>query len=305
MDEEFDADILKGLNINVPSGPVRPEQLNLDSNLQFRCHKDIACFNACCKNIDIHLTPYDILRLKNRLKISSDEFLEQHTMPFDMDHHGMPGFKMLTKAGTAECQFLTEAGCSVYEDRPAACRYYPVGSMGMRPKDENVIKDIFFLVKEDHCLGHFENKTQTIAEYRRDQAVEIYDEMNKIWREIIIRKRSSGPTIGNPSERSFQLFQMASYELDHFRRFVNSQSFKATFDIDEQTYAELNQNEEQLLRFAMDFLKQILFGENVIALKTGAREERLEKRKPMWDARRKKDVAVHQQNKLGEQDDKT
>ena len=54
---------------------MEPVELNLDSEFQFHCHKGIACFNACCKNIDIQMTPYDIVRLKQRLEMNSSEFL--------------------------------------------------------------------------------------------------------------------------------------------------------------------------------------------------------------------------------------
>ena len=60
-----------------------PGQLAGDTVIQFRCHKDIDCFNTCCKNIDNMLTPFDILRLKKRLGITSAEFLRQYTEPFD------------------------------------------------------------------------------------------------------------------------------------------------------------------------------------------------------------------------------
>ena len=63
----------------IPDTPVVPNQLEGDAVIQFRCHKDIDCFNACCKNIDIMLTPYDIIRLKQRLGITSTEFLREYT----------------------------------------------------------------------------------------------------------------------------------------------------------------------------------------------------------------------------------
>ena len=46
---------------------VVPTILELGSTLQFKCHKGISCFNACCRNADITLTPYDIIRLKQHL----------------------------------------------------------------------------------------------------------------------------------------------------------------------------------------------------------------------------------------------
>ena len=62
-----------------------PKILDDDTKIQFRCHKGISCFNACCKNADITLTPYDVLRLKKRLGLTSGEFLKQHTVPFEME----------------------------------------------------------------------------------------------------------------------------------------------------------------------------------------------------------------------------
>ena len=63
---------------------VEPSQLTLDAKFKFRCHKGIKCFTKCCKNINILLTPYDIIRMKKRLGISSEEFLDKYTyMEFD------------------------------------------------------------------------------------------------------------------------------------------------------------------------------------------------------------------------------
>jgi Fe-S-cluster containining protein len=277
------------------SSPVRPVRLTLDDTIQFDCYKGIACFNACCKNIDIQLTPYDILRLKRRLGMQSKEFVARHTVPFEMDHHGMPGLKLRTKPGTQECVFLTEEGCGVYEDRPAACRYYALGSMGVRKKDSSQVEDVYFLVKEDHCLGHNEPRRLTIRQYREEQGVEKYDEMNAEWRDIVIKKRSSGPTVGKPSERSMQLFDMCSYDLDSFREFVQSPGFQEVFDLEADTLQRLLADEEARLAFAFRFLKQVLFGEHTIPLRQGAREKRLERARERLSERRQAEKNEAQQ----------
>ena len=276
--------------------PVDPIELTLDSSFRFDCHKNIACFNACCKSIDITLTPYDIVRLKRRLELDSKEFVAQYTVPFELDFHGMPGLKLVTKPGTTECVFLTEEGCSVYQDRPAACRYYALGSMGVRRKGEAQVEDIYFAVKESHCLGHCEPKTQTVREYRKEQGIEDYDEMNREWRDLIIKKRSTGPTVGAPSARSLQLFDMCSYDMDSFREFIQTEGFMAVFDLDSEEQDVLRTHEDQLLRFAMRFLKQVLFGENTIPIKQGAREKRIERRKDVWAKRRDEEVKKHRES---------
>ncbi len=265
--------------------PIEPVELDLDSVFRFRCHERIACFNACCKSIDITLTPYDILRLKRRLGLSSKEFVARYTFAFELDSHGLPGLKLATKPRSTECVFLAEEGCSVYEDRPAACRYYALGAMGIRPKDSTRVQDIFFVVRESHCLGHEEATTQTVREYRAEQGVDVYDEMNRSWRDLIIRKRSAGPTIGQPSTRSMQLFDMCSYDMDSFREFIASVGFRAVFELDDAEIERLAGNEDELLRFSMRFLAQVLFGERTIPVKPGARERRIAERKEVWARR--------------------
>ena len=128
--------------------PVNPVELTLDSEIQFHCHKNISCFNECCKNIDITLMPYDIQRLKRRENISSSEWVAKYTVPFPMDAHDMPGLKLATRPGSTACVYLREEGCSVYEDRPTACRYYALGSMGVRKQGAAEVEDLYFMVAE-------------------------------------------------------------------------------------------------------------------------------------------------------------
>ena len=59
-----------------PSSPVLPAQLDETHVFHFRCYKGIDCFNACCRSIDIMLTPYDILRLKQHLGMTLDRISE-------------------------------------------------------------------------------------------------------------------------------------------------------------------------------------------------------------------------------------
>lgn len=259
--------------------PIQPTKLSLNDTLQFRCHKDIACFNECCKKIDILLTPYDILRLKKRLDLTSEVFLAQYTVPYEMDAQGMPGIKIRTADDNLICPFLREAGCSVYEDRPSACRYYPLGLLSMRQQDSTTDENAYFLVKEDHCLGHNEPRTLPIQDYRQEQEVDIYDETNHEWRQIILKKRSAGPTIGKPTLRSYQFFFLGSYNLDGLRSFILSQGFLEVYELDDKTLEQLNQDDVTLLRFGFRLLRQVLFGEMTIPLKENAMQTRVQRRR--------------------------
>jgi Fe-S-cluster containining protein len=207
-------------DIPFPQSPVLPTMLAETHEIEFSCHKGIGCWNACCSNIDISLTPYDVLRMKTRLGITSTEFLKDYTVPYEFDKDSIAGIKFRPVEGGTACRFMKPEGCDIYSDRPTACRYYPVALLSMRKQDEYVDRDSYALVKEDHCKGHEVNRRITIADYRKEQGLDEYDELARGWRQLVLKKKSSGPTIGKPSLRSRQLFFMACYDIDRFREFV-------------------------------------------------------------------------------------
>ena len=94
-----------------------------DSRFRFGCHAGVSCFNVCCRQLEMILYPYDIIRLKKRLGISSDEFLRQYTQLGQGAHPFFPAV-MMRMADNPEqtCPFLGDEGCTVYEDRPTSCR---------------------------------------------------------------------------------------------------------------------------------------------------------------------------------------
>lgn len=261
-----------------PGSPVVPQTIEGSATIQFRCHKGIDCFNACCKNIDISLTPYDVVRMKKRLGMTSSEFLMKYTFPYEMEQDGIAGIKLQPVENGTACQFMTDEGCSIYEDRPTACRYYPVALLSLRRQDEFTDRTAYAVVKEAHCHGHLEPRKLTVDEYRKEQGLEEYDEMGRGWRQLILKKKSSGPTVGKPSQRSRQLFFIASYDVDQFREFIKMPSFEDVYDLAPETKARLMQDDTELMLFGQQFLRQVMFGEMSIPMKADAYEKRAAKR---------------------------
>jgi Fe-S-cluster containining protein len=262
-------------DIPFPQSPVAPQMMDGGKEIQFRCRKGIACWNKCCSNIDISLTPFDILRLKKRLGLTSTEFLAQFTLPYEMEKDGIAGVKLKPVEGGSACQFMVDEGCDVYSDRPTACRYYPVALLSMRKQGESTDSDSYALVQEPHCLGHNEPRPITIDDYRKEQGVDVYDELARGWRQLVLKKKSSGPTIGAPSKRSLQLFFMACYDVDRFAEFVKSDSFNELFELTEEEKSKIHGDDEQMMLFGFRFLRQVLFGEESIPLRKETAEQRL------------------------------
>jgi hypothetical protein len=257
------------------ASPVVPEMLEGSAEIQFRCHKDVKCWNACCSNIDISLTPYDILRLSRHLDISTTEFLMKYTFPREIEKDGIAGVSLKPVENGTACQFMVPEGCSVYKDRPTACRYYPVALLSMRRSDEYTDRSAFALVKEPHCLGHNEPRKITIDDYRAEQGVVEYDELARGWRQLVLKKKSSGPTVGTPSKRSLQLFFLACYDIDRFRVFVASEPFSEAYDIPDDEMKKILIDDKELMLFGFRFLRQVMFGEDSIKVRPDAYEKRL------------------------------
>ncbi|CAK8715556.1 MAG: hypothetical protein CDV28_11454 [Candidatus Electronema aureum] len=246
---------------------IMPEKLSLDSPLQFECHPGVSCFTACCHNIQIVLTPYDIMILRKRLNLSAHDFITQYTDPTYLEKTDMPGVQIKLTEEKNACPFVTPEGCTVYSDRPTACRYYPVGMADFHEggKDGREEK-FFFLVKEPHCKGFDEAKKWTIGEWRADQGVDDRDEMNKEWLRLVMRRKSFGHQ-ASLSEAAQRMFFMASTDLDHFRRFIFESSFLNTYEIDQETVDSLREDDEALLRFSFKYLANALFGAEGLKIK--------------------------------------
>ena len=279
------------IDVPFPQSPVLPTMVDGDHKIQFSCHKGISCWNACCSNIDISLTPYDIIRLKKHLGISSTEFLRDYTVPYEMEKDGLAGVKLRPVDGGTACRFMTDAGCGVYADRPTACRYYPVALLSMRRSDEYTDRNAYALVKEAHCHGHNEPRQISIEDYRQEQGVVEYDELGRGWRQLVLKKKSSGPTIGAPSKRSLQLWFMACYDLDRFRDFVASTAFNEVYDIPWNEMQKILSTDTELMLFAFQFLRQTMFGEESIKMKADAFEKRLARRREIEAVRKEPDTS--------------
>ncbi len=252
---------------NNPSNII-PERLTLDSKIKFRCHPGVSCFTACCGGIKIVLTPYDILMLTKRLDITPSELLTQYTSPTYLEKTDLPGVMIKMREEDNKCPFVTPDGCTVYTDRPSACRYYPVGMAdfhegGTKGADGQEIQGeddkFFFVVKEDYCKGHEEDKTWTVQEWREDQGIDVRDDMNREWLRIVMRRKSHGHQ-ATMSEQAQRMFFMTSTDLQSFRRFIFESSFLDTYVVDEELIEKIKEDDLELMHFSFKYLASSLFG---------------------------------------------
>jgi len=229
------------------------------TSFAFGCHPEVPCFNACCSNLHLMLTPYDVLRLRRVLGEDSGEFIKNRADVNLAPDTGLPLFRLrMCDDARKSCPFVREAGCSVYQDRPGACRTYPLGR-ATRTDGQGNVRERFFLVREAHCRGFEQTTEWTPSEWLKDQGLEPYNTSNDHYMLLLARIKESGRPV---DPRMANMAALALYQLDSFGRFIKDTGLLDRVEMDEERKARVMADEEARLDFAVDWLELALFGEN-------------------------------------------
>ncbi len=238
----------------------------LDS-FRFSCHPGVSCYLVCCHKVEMFLYPVDVIRLKNRLGITSEEFMYKHARIAPGSHPFFPSvmLNMADKDGYP-CPFLSSSGCSVYRDRPSACRTYPL-ERGVEYSPEKGVKGLYFLVEHSYCRGHQEDKEYKIEEWEREQGLHEYNLLNDAWAELdafFATNPWQGEGVGGPKQ---QLAFMVCYNIDSFRTYIKQNNLLASFKIAKDEKKRIKRDDIELLKFGFSWLRFVLGGKSDLSLR--------------------------------------
>jgi Fe-S-cluster containining protein len=234
--------------------PVSPNDL-----MQFDCSSNNICFNECCRDLNQALTPYDILRMKNNLDISSSKFLKTYTSMHYGPESGLPVVEFKPNPGTGHaCPFVKPEGCSVYEDRPASCRMYPLARAIARSRETGVVMEYFALIEEPHCKGFGKKTDKTVRQWLGGQDVDKHNQQNDKLMELISLKNRILP--GKLEGFMADKFYLALYDLDEFRTQIFEKNLLKKFTIQKSVLENIKIDDEALMDFGIEWVKYELFG---------------------------------------------
>jgi Fe-S-cluster containining protein len=237
---------------------IEAPNLSLDSPFKFSCHGGLACFNQCCRTPTIILSPYDLLRLKQRLGITSGEFLRRYTRREAEERSHLPLVFLEVSDSAKGCPFVSANGCTVYEDRPGACRLFPL-TQGSRLTPGGR-EDYYFCRHLDYCRGFAGEEEWTVQSWIQAQGFAEYDEQRREWLEIILRRGQEG--LAEADFRDQDLFYLVSYDQDHFRQFIFASAFLPVHGLAVLEVEHLKTDDLALLQFSYAYLKIALFRED-------------------------------------------
>ena len=228
------------------------EKVGQDSPFAFACHAGVPCFTECCRLLDLALSPYDVLRLRRATGLTSQQIFDQYLIE-ELEEKSIFPIYYLTMVddGRASCVFVTQNGCSIYQDRPGACRTYPLGRavtfQCAQKKSEHYI-----LLRENHCLGFNQPEKTNVAVFCKEQGVDEYNRFNDAMASLLQHPKARTGVVLDESQ--FRLFTLALYNIDTFRNRLEHGDFP-NIQIPENVLAD----DEQLLLFMISYLESFLF----------------------------------------------
>ena len=207
------------------------------------------------------MMPYDILRLKNHLKLNSGDFLEKYTIICIGAETGLPVISLKPMPGSKKlCPFVRPKGCCVYPARPSSCRAYPLARALSRSRESGRLTEHFALIKESHCKGFSKGQTWTVKHWIKNQDLELDFKINDLLMEIISLKNQF--IAGDLSPKEEYLFRLALYDIDQFRYHIQEKGVPVDSKIEAQILHPIKADETddiELLIFAHKWIKMELF----------------------------------------------
>jgi len=238
-------------------------RLGPKDTFSFRCHPGIGCFNRCCRNLNLFLYPYDVLRLKKNRGISSDAFIEQHVDVVMREGSYFPDV-LLRMSDNEEktCPFLLDSGCAVYPDRPDACRSFPLEFGVIYGEGYQKPQRVCFLRPPAFCLGPNETTPWTIDAWVTDQQADPYHRMTARWAELKQRFQvNPWGTAGMENPKAKMAF-MAAYNVDKFREFVFGSSFLKRYKVEATLLKHVRRSDSALLLLGFSWITLFIWGQS-------------------------------------------
>lgn len=240
---------------------MRGKRIRDKDTFLFSCHPGLVCFNKCCRNLNLFLYPYDIIRLKNRLGLSSVDFLDRYTDMVMREGNFFPDV-LLRMAENEErtCPFLTQSGCSVYEDRPDTCRSFPVEHGIIFNASANNAEAVHFFRPPDFCQGQYEKKTFTLKEWAMNQNAIQYNRMTALWADLkVLFRNDPWAAEGFEGARGKMAF-MSTHNVDRFRDFIFNSSFLTRYKIKSALLKKIKKDDTELMMFGFLWVKYYIWG---------------------------------------------
>jgi len=244
-------------------------RLHKGETFTMKCHQSLSCFGRCCHNLNLFLHPYDVLRLKRRLAIHSDPFIDKYVdVVMRPDSHFPDVLLKMASSTDKECVFLKDSTCAVYSDRPYTCRLFPVEQGSYYDSQSATDQIVNWFKPPDFCLGKHDPEIWTADGWIENQGAVEYLHMTQLWAKVKLRFQED-PWGGkgfqsSPGKMAF----MSIYNIDLFREFVFNSSFLNRYIVASSVVETLRHDDSALMKFGFEWVTVFLWKQSSSLIQT-------------------------------------
>jgi hypothetical protein len=146
---------------------------------------------------------------------------------------------------------------------------YPVFPMSIEEEQ-------FLIEKISTCLGFKEQDEVTVREWKENQNIDVYDRMNKSYKDITQHEFFQKGNILDSGKA--KLLYTSCYDLDTFRKLIFESRFLEKYDVEKEVVEKMRDDDEELLNFAYRWIRFSLFSEDTLRLRDKEMDKLLQSR---------------------------
>lgn len=233
-------------------------QLKLEDHFTFACHRGLDCYTSCCRDVNIFLTPNDVLRLKKALGMTSTEFLHKHTDLVVVTGRHLPLIQLkMDESNDKKCFFVRDHGCLYYADRPWACRMFPL--------DERPDGGFTVVADPKKCHGLEKGDDWQVKEWLKDQGSIQSKEADGSYDGLTGHHLIRNLDITN--DQILHMVVTALWDVDGFRKMVLNSSFLDKFELEPERIDAIKTDDTAMMDLGYDWVRFGLLGQKTLKLK--------------------------------------
>lgn len=169
-----------------------------DGEVRFRCTMS----GNCCRNMEIFLNPYDVLKLSEVLKKTTGEVIRDELL-FLKSKGQLFSRPILKKARSGSCSFNRDRKCMIHPSRPLSCRLFPLARLNQE----------FYLQETEYCLGIHQKDRQPLSSYLKQEESEDWLALSEECHQVIQEGESSLKG-HDPDPFLLRLIELILYDYD-------------------------------------------------------------------------------------------
>ncbi len=233
-------------------------KLNLEDHFTFACHRGLDCYTSCCRDVNIFLTPNDVIRLKKAMGLTSTEFLHKYTDLVVVTGRHLPLIQLkMDENNDKRCFFVRSHGCLYYADRPWACRMFPL--------DERPDGGFTVVAEPSKCHGLAKGDDWQVKEWLKDQGAIQSKEADGSYDGLAGHHLLRNLDITN--DQILQMIVTALWDVDGFRKMVLNSSFLDKFDLEPERIDAIKTSDVAMLDLGYDWVRFGMLGQKTLKLK--------------------------------------